>query len=261
MKLIDTHVHLDDESFDEDRESVIKRAKAAGLGAVINVGINMDSSRASLSLAREYNDFIHSAVGVHPHEAVSFDDKVDEALRGLAQEDRVIAIGEIGLDYHYDFSPRQVQQAVFKKQLNMAIALNLPVIIHNRESDKDMKAILREEANANDNLMGVLHCYSGGKKLTKAILDAGFYMGIGGIVTFAKADNVREIVEYTPSSRIIVETDCPYLAPRPYRGKRCEPMHVKLVAEKLAEIKNMPVQDIIDITTENAGKLFNIQVL
>ena len=252
--MIDTHAHLDFDRFDEDREEVLQRAVDAGVREIINVGADMESSRNSLNLARDY-DFIYACVGVHPHEAKTFSEDDYQELKELAQAEEVIAIGEIGLDYHYDNSPREKQQEIFKKQLQLAKEVGLPVVIHSRDAKDDTLKILKEHASE---LTGVMHCYGYDLPTAKEVFDLGFYISFGGIITFNSTSGVRKMIKKLPLEKIILETDAPYLTPEPHRGQRNESKYVKEVAQKMAEIKNMPLAEVAEITTNNAHQLFNL---
>ena len=227
-QFIDSHCHIDGPEYDADRDQVIARAREAGVTTMLNVGTGDPHSGAferAVELANTHDE-IYAAVGVHPHDAKLFDDVAEERLRGLVKgSKRVVALGEIGLDYHYDHSPRDVQRTVFQRQLKLARELNLPVIIHSREADEDTISILREELSGYEQA-GVLHCFGGSLQMARAALDLGFYVSFAGNVTFKKAEDLREIARQLPLDRLLVETDCPYLTPVPFRGKRNEPARV-----------------------------------
>ena len=252
LTLIDTHAHLDSTDYNEDRAAVIARTFADGIG-VITVGVDLSSSEAALKLAQRHR-FIWAGVGVHPHEAKTFNNEVNEALRELASDPKVVAIGEIGLDYYRDLSPRKVQRDVLAEQIELANQVDLPVIIHNRESTKDMLAILRVHRPRR----GVIHSFLGDLDLAREFMDLGLYLGIGGPLTFKKNDILRDAVTRIPLERILLETDCPYLTPVPYRGKRNEPAYVRYVAEEIARLKGITSEQVARLTTENARGLFNI---
>ncbi|AGB40094.1 hydrolase, TatD family [Halobacteroides halobius DSM 5150] len=252
--LIDTHAHLDFPRFDNDRDKVILDAYRAGIKQVINVGADMKSSRNSVELAQEYN-FIVASVGVHPHEAKSFTDQDYQELKNLASQNEVVAIGEMGLDYHYDNSPRQEQQEAFRKQLQLAQEVDLPVIIHSREAQEDTLKILKEEAT---NLEGVLHCFAYDLEVAREVIDLGFYVALGGVLTFGSAKDLRMVVPNLSLDRILIETDAPYLTPEPHRGERNEPKYVKEVAKKIAKLKNTNLEAVAKQTTKNAKKLFKL---
>ncbi|WKY47993.1 TatD family hydrolase [Eubacteriaceae bacterium ES3] len=253
---IDSHTHIDDEKFNEDREAVIERALEAGVGKMINPGADEDSSRRAVSLA-DLHESIYAAVGIHPHDAKTYDEKKHgELFSKWAQNEKVIAIGEIGLDYHYDLSPREVQQEVFIKQIALAKKVNLPIIIHNRESMADMERILKAHFAAEPG--GVMHSYSGSVEMAKVFLDMGLYLSISGPLTFKNARKLPDVVKMVPLDRLLVETDSPYLTPTPHRGKRNEPAYVRLVAEEVARIKGLPIEEIEEITAQNAIHLFGL---
>ena len=252
---IDTHAHLDDERFDDDRDELIRGIPHRGVSRVINPGIDIDSSKSCIDLSEKY-DILYAGIGIHPHEASKVEDDYLNVLRAMAQPKKVIAIGEIGLDYYYDFSPREIQKKIFVEQIELAAQLKLPVIIHNRDSHEDMLDILRH----NKELLrgGVMHSYSGSWEMAKIILDLGLYLSLGGPVTFKNAKKPVEIAEKIPLDKLLIETDSPYLTPVPYRGKRNDPGHVGLVAEKIAEIRGMTAEEVGRITTENAVQLFKL---
>ncbi len=256
---IDTHAHLDDPRFNEDRDIVIKRAKEAGLKNIITVGCwNKKSGFESLTEILSYYDFIYAALGVHPHDAKEADETPFEVIRSLALQkgSRVVGIGETGLDYHYDNSPRDKQKEAFARQLALARELNLPVIIHTREAEKDTLEMLKSEGV--NEVGGVFHCFSGSMGLAKAALDMGFYLSFTGVITFPNADKLREVVKNVPIEKMLIETDCPYLAPAPHRGKRNEPSFVADTAREIARLKGLSLIDVGRITTQNAEDLFGI---
>jgi len=252
IELIDTHAHLDSADYNDDRAAVIARTFAEKIG-VITVGVDLSSSEAALELAQHHR-FIWAGVGIHPHEARTFDAQVTKQLRKLSADPKVVAIGEIGLDYYRDLSPRSTQRDVFVKQIELANDFDLPVIIHNRESTKDMLAILRKHRPKS----GVIHSFLGDIDLAREFMELGLCLGIGGPLTFKKNDILRDAVSQIPLDRILLETDCPYLTPVPYRGKRNEPVYVRYVAEEIARIKAIPVENVAATTTESARQLFGI---
>ncbi|WP_018248309.1 TatD family hydrolase [Orenia marismortui] len=252
--LIDTHAHLDFDRFDKDRKDVIQSSYDNGIKKIINVGADMKSSYNSVELAKE-NDFIYASVGVHPHEAEGFSEEDYNKLKELAQHDKVVAIGEIGLDYYYDNSPRLAQQRVFRRQLQLAKEVDLPIVIHSRDAREDTLEILEEEAK---DLTGVLHCYAYDLETAKKVIDLGFYLAFGGVITFNNAKDLRRVVKEISLENILIETDAPYLTPVPYRGKRNEPSYVKEVAKKIAEIKGIDLSEVAKYTTENAKGLFGL---
>ncbi|MDD2402144.1 MAG: TatD family hydrolase [Clostridia bacterium] len=251
----DTHAHLDDEQFTEDRVDVISRLREAGVELVINVGCNMQSSLKSVEITKEY-DFIYGAVGIHPHDASDLNEESLGQLRELAREPRIVAVGEIGLDYYYDYSPRELQKKCFREMIGMAKELKLPIIIHDRDAHEDTLKIVKEE-KANE-VGGVFHCYSGSWEMAKEVMKLGFYMAIGGAVTFKNAKKVVEVAQEIPLDHLLIETDCPYLAPVPYRGKRNEPAYVSKVAERIAEIKGISIEEVAKATLENGKRLFGL---
>lgn len=257
--LIDTHAHLDDARYDADREAVIARAREAGVETFVSIGCDLATSKSAVDLAGRY-PFVYAAVGVHPHEVKHIEDGWYDEFRRLAGHKKVVAYGEIGLDYHYNHSPPKLQRERFREQVGLAKELRLPLVIHTREAQEDTIAILKEE-NAGE-VGGVFHCFSGDAWLAKDALDLGFYLSFSGVITFPSATMLRDIVKTVPLDRILVETDCPYLTPVPHRGKRNEPAFVKLVAEKIAEVKGATevagVEELGRITSDNARRLFKI---
>ena len=253
--LIDTHAHLDDARFDGDRDAMIARAREAGVEHFVTIGCDLSTSRAAVELADRY-PFVYATVGVHPHEAKQIGDSWYDDLRRLAQHKKVVAYGEIGLDYHYNHSPPKLQRERFREQITLARELRLPIVVHTREAQDDTIAILKEE-NAAD-VGGVFHCFSGDARLAKNALDLGFLLSFSGVITFQNATMLRDIVKTVPMDRILVETDSPYLTPAPHRGKRNEPAHVRLVAEKIAAIQGMTTDQIAELTSQNARRVFKI---
>jgi len=252
--LIDSHAHLELDEFDNDHENVINRAHQEGLEAILVVGINYDDSRRAVELAHQY-DMLFAAVGVHPHDVKKIQSQTYDGLAELAQEEKVVAYGEIGLDFFRNRSPKDIQIRRFGEQLELAQTLNLPVIIHDREAHRETTAILK---NWKGEKRGVIHCFSGDYAMAKQCLDLGFYISIPGTVTYPKAEELREVVKKIPLNAILVETDCPFLPPQPYRGKRNEPAYVSHVARKIAAIKDVAVADIELQTTDNARYLFSL---
>jgi TatD DNase family protein len=253
--LVDSHCHLNFEAFNEDRADVLARAKAAGVKAFINPGTSLADSQQVVALAAEIPE-LYVAVGVHPNDAADFTAETLAQLRNLVQDLKVVAIGEIGLDYYWDEAPRPVQQQVFEWQLALAKELNKPVIIHQRDSAADTMAILRRWGAGGEHPGLVLHSFSGDQAMAEEALDLGFYLGISGPVTFKNARDLPDIVTATPPSRLLVETDAPFLTPHPFRGKRNEPARVTLVAERVAALHGKSVADMSQILTENTQALF-----
>jgi len=253
--LIDTHAHLSLPQFDKDRTEVIKRARDAGIKHIITVGTDSDDCRKAVALAQEH-DFISAAVGIHPHDAKTINAETYSLLRELAADNNVVAIGEIGLDFYRNLSSQEIQVQHFREQLWLAREVSLPVIIHDREAHQKVLQILQEEKAAT--VGGVIHCFSGDWEMAKACLDMGFYISIPGTITFKKSDAYHKLVRDLPLDRMLVETDCPFLAPHPFRGKRNEPAYVQYVAKAVAGIKGLGCEAFAEITTQNAQKLFNL---
>jgi TatD DNase family protein len=251
---IDTHAHLEMEAFDSDREEVLKRAAEAGLTAIVTDGTTLTDCEKAVALARRYPP-VYAAVGIHPHEVKGIDAETYDALRVLARQDKVVAIGEIGLDFFYNLSPQEVQLRRFAEQLDLAEELDMPVIIHDREAHAETLRILRLRKGR---LRGVLHCFSGDQTMARECLEVGFYLSVAGPVTYRKADQLREVARNVPLDRLLIETDAPYLAPQPHRGKRNEPAYVVETAGCLAEIRGLPVGELIRLTAANARRLFRI---
>jgi len=260
--LIDSHAHIDGPEFDPDREDVIRRARDAGVSAILNVGTGDPHSGAlerAVELGEKYDD-VYTAVGTHPHDARLYDDRAEQKLQDLIrQSPRVIAWGEIGLDFHYDNSPRDVQMEVFRRQLRLARDTNLPVIVHTREAEDETIDILKSEWG-DSNLPGIMHCFSGSLALAIKSLELGFLISFSGIVTFKKADDLRVVANNVPLDRLLIETDCPFLSPVPFRGKRNEPAYVVEVARCLAQLHELDLQEIARITTENFTRIFKLKL-
>jgi TatD DNase family protein len=255
---IDSHAHIDGPEFDADRDEIIERARAAGVSTILNVGTGDPHSGAverAVELGRQHAA-VYTAIGTHPHDARLYDDNAEEKIKTLVQSERVIAWGEIGLDFHYDDSPRDVQIAVFKRQLHAARECDLPVVIHTREAEVETIEIL-ESDYAGAERSGVFHCFSGGMELAQRAIELGFMISFSGIVTFKKADELRAVAKQVPLDRLLIETDCPYLSPIPYRGKRNEPAYVVEVARRLAGIHGVDVEEIGRLTTENFRNFFS----
>ena len=257
---VDSHAHIDGSEFDTDRQQVIDRAVAAGVTTILNVGTgdphSQDFERA-IELSKQY-EFIHTAIGTHPHDARHYNDLAEaKTKRLLTENERMIAWGEIGLDFHYDNSPRDVQMDAFARQLRGATELDLPVIIHTREAEAETIDILKRDYHEAKR-RGVFHCFSGSMELAKAALDLGFYISFSGIVTFKKAEELREVARVVPTDRLLIETDCPFLAPIPYRGRRNEPAHVVEVARCLAQVLGLHLNEIAQTTSHNFSECFHL---
>ncbi|GAA0439253.1 TatD family hydrolase [Lentibacillus halophilus] len=253
--LVDTHMHLNVEQFVDDREETIQRAFDAGVAYMIVVGFNRETIPLALELAEQY-ETIYAAVGWHPVDAIDMCDEDLEWIEDLTQHSKVVAIGEMGLDYHWDKSPKDVQKDVFRRQIALAKKVGMPITIHNREATEDIIDVLKEE-NAKD-VGGIMHCYNDDAKYVPTFLDMNFHISLGGPVTFKNATMPKDVAVQVPIDRLLVETDAPFLAPHPNRGRRNEPAYVKLVAEKIAELRGMSFDELSSVTTENAFKLLKI---
>ncbi len=250
----DSHSHMDDRRFDGDREAIMEDLKNHGVGLLMNVGCDLESSERSVALAERY-PFVYAAVGSHPDDADRVDGKLLDRYRSLAGHEKVRAIGEIGLDYHYEDVPRAQQIIAFEQQLELAEALKLPVIVHEREAHGDAMEILDDFPD----VTGVFHCYSGSAEMAKEVLKLGMYIGLGGAVTFKNARKPLEVAEIVPEDRLLLETDCPYMTPVPFRGRRNSSDLIVYSAEKLAEVRHTDTQKLIDTANENARRLFKIE--
>ena len=254
MMLFDTHAHMDDRAFDADREELLASFPEKGIGLVMNPGCSLASSRNVAELITKY-DFLYGAVGSHPDVADEVDEAVIDEYRMLCkQNDKIKAIGEIGLDYHYEDIPREIQQKAFRAQMALARELDLPVIVHEREAHEDGMKIVDEFPE----VKGVFHCYSGSAEMAKELVKRGWYIGFTGVLTFKNARKAVEVAASIPLERIVIETDCPYMAPEPFRGKRNDPGKIYRMAEKLAEIRGVSVEEIQRITMENGKRLYRI---
>jgi TatD DNase family protein len=251
--LIDTHCHLNHTDFDTDRVATIARARAAGVEAMVVIGYDLSSSERAVALA-EAEPALYATVGVHPHDACSLDDAALDRLAALAAHPKVVALGEIGLDFYRNLSPRADQERAFRLQIALARRLRLPIILHTRESEDEVLTILEEEGT--DGLPGILHCFGAGPEVAARCLRLGFHVGLGGVLTFKNARALQETARGLPLDRIVLETDAPYLAPHPHRGRRNEPAYVALVADRLAELHGRQPDEIAEITTANACAIF-----
>lgn len=256
---IDSHAHIEMDRFDEDREAVIKRALSAGVEIIVNVGngdVSRDSHTAAIQLAEAF-PFIYTTVGLHPHEASLLDEELFARLMDLSKHPKVIAWGEIGLDYYYDNSPREVQRQAFRKQLQAARRRKLPAVIHTRDAEADTLAILTEEWK-DSGLSGIIHCFTGTRQFAEAAIDLGFLISFSGVVTFKKAEDLRNTAKNLPLEKILIETDAPFLAPIPHRGKRNEPAYVVETAKALAELRQIAPEEVGRATSENFKRLFDM---
>ena len=253
--IFDTHAHYDDDAFDEDRDELLSGMAAKNVEYIVNVGASMASSKRSIALAEKY-PFIYAAVGVHPDEVGELNEEKFNRLREWTKHEKVKAVGEIGLDYYWDKEQHDLQKHWFMRQMELAHEVNLPIIVHSREAAKDTLDMIIAAKPLD--LSGIIHCYSYSVEQAREYLNMGYYIGIGGVLTFKNAKKLKEVAEYAPLSRIVLETDCPYLAPTPYRGKRNDSSMIAYVAEELAAIKQMPVEEVLRITNENGKKLYHI---
>ncbi|WP_338026058.1 TatD family hydrolase [Abyssisolibacter fermentans] len=253
--LIDSHAHLDDSRFDKDREQLIKDLGNNNIELIINPGSDVATSVKAVSLAQKHEN-IYAAIGVHPHEVEDMEDETIELLRSLSKKDKVVAIGEIGLDYYYDNSPRELQKKWFREQIKLAKELDLPIIIHDRDAHQDTYDIIKELKD--DSLRGVLHCYSGGVELAREFIKLGFYISFAGPITFKNAKVSKLVAKEIPLEKMLIETDSPYLTPHPHRGKRNEPLYVRFVAGEIAQLKGISFEEVMNITNKNARELFGI---
>jgi TatD DNase family protein len=254
--VIDTHCHLDMKEFDADRDAVIRRARDAGFEALITVGSDLEGTIRAMEIAEEY-DFVHASIGIHPHDAKDFTENIHSDLLEWSKKKKVVAIGETGLDYHYDHSPREVQQDVFRQHLRLAGEAGLPVIIHSREAREDTLRILRESGINN----GVFHCFSGDAGMAEEAMEMGFYISLAGPVTFSKAAQLKEVARIIPDDYLLTETDAPYLSPVPFRGRRNEPAYMEHTLRHIAALRDISFDDAARITTLNAKRLFGIGII
>lgn len=252
---IDTHVHLNADQYDEDLQEVIDRALNSKVEKMVVIGFDRKTIKRAIRLAEQY-DFIYAVVGWHPVDAIDCTDEDLEWIEQLAAHDKVVGIGETGLDYHWDKSPRDIQQQVFRKQIQLAKRVDLPIIIHNREATEDVLTILREEDA--QQVGGVMHCFGGSVETAQESIKMNFMISLGGPVTFKNAKKPKEVAAEIPLEHLMIETDAPYLAPHPYRGKRNEPSYVTLVAEEIARLKELPVETVAEATTKNAERFYKL---
>lgn len=254
--IFDSHAHYDDEAYDEDRHNMIENLNNEGVEAFVNIGASIDSSKSSIALTKKY-PFVYAAVGVHPENIKNMTEEDLEWIRTHSQENKVVAIGEIGLDYYWDKENKEDQKKWFRKQIGVAREQKLPIVIHSRDAVADTIEILKEEHV--EEIGGIIHCYSYSKESLREFLNLGLYVGIGGVVTFKNGRKLREVVEELPIDRIVLETDAPYLAPEPFRGKRNSSAYLKYVVDKIAEIKETSTEEVIQITNENTYRVYRIE--
>ena len=258
--IFDTHTHYDDDQFDEDREALLLSLAENGVGAIANMGASMRGAKDSVALAKKY-PFVYAAVGIHPDHAKELNEEEFAVLKELAAEDKVVAIGEIGLDYYWDVTEREEQKYWFKRQLSLAQELNLPVVIHSREAAADTLEIMKEAYQASGKtLNGVIHCFSYGVEMAQEYLKMDFFLGVGGVATFKNGRKLKEVIEMAPLDKIVLETDCPYLAPVPFRGKRNSSEKLSYVVSAIAEIKGISEEEVERITWENACRLYRLNL-
>jgi TatD DNase family protein len=263
VSLVDTHAHLDFRHFDADRQAVLERASAAGVSKILTVGTDVPSSRRAVALAAKH-DAVYAAVGMHPHDAKKLSGEALAELRTLARHPRVVAVGEMGLDFFRDRSPRDMQRKAFQAQLAWSAKMGKPVIIHDRDAHSEVMSVLESWAGGFkgsplEGRLGVLHTFSGDRAMAERAIELGFYISISGPVTYKNADQLVEVVRHVPLDRLLVETDCPFLTPHPYRGRRNEPAYVRLVAERIATLRGMVFEDLAKTTTANAERLFGFK--
>lgn len=256
--IFDTHAHYDDEAFDEDREAVLSSLQDKGVGTVVNICASPASLTRIAELVKRY-PHVYGAVGIHPDHAGELTEEMFAEISRLADEKKIVAIGEIGLDYYWDTAPHEVQRQWFLRQLDLAVEKDLPVVIHSREATQETLEIMREAyKQSGGKLRGVIHCFSGSAEIAKEYTDMGFYIGVGGVVTFKNGKKLKEVVEAMPLDKLVIETDCPYLAPVPYRGKRNDSTLLKLVIEEIAALRGMTTEEIERLTEENARSLYKL---
>ncbi|MEG0564673.1 MAG: TatD family hydrolase [Hungatella sp.] len=253
--IFDTHVHYDDEAFQEDRDQLLGSLAEHGIEAVVNIGASIETTKNTLKLMEQY-PFVYGAVGVHPSETAQLDETQMDWLKEASQNPKVVAIGEIGLDYYWDEPDREIQKSWFVRQLSLAREVKLPVVIHSRDAAKDTLDIMKEQ-NAGE-IGGVIHCFSYGIEMAKEYLNMGFYLGIGGVLTFHNAKKLKEVVAYMPMDRLVLETDCPYLSPVPNRGKRNSSLNLPYVVEAICAIKGLSAEEVMEQTNQNAKRMYHL---
>lgn len=253
--IFETHAHYDDDAFDQDRDALLQSMTAHGIEKIVNVGASMRGVEDTVKLMEKY-PFVYGAVGIHPDEVGELNEEKMKRLRKLCDHEKTVAVGEIGLDYYWDKENHETQKKWFVRQMDLAKETGLPIIVHSRDAAKDTLDIMKAERA--DNLSGVIHCYSYSKEQAKEYMNMGYFLGIGGVVTFKNGKKLKEVVEYAPLDYLLLETDAPYMAPEPYRGKRNCSAYLTYVAEMIAEIKGVSYKEVVDITRENARRLFGV---
>ena len=253
--IFETHAHYDDEAFDEDRDQLLTSLKDNGIEAVVNIGASIQTTKNTLALMEKY-PFVYGAVGVHPNETAELNEDLMNWLEHVSRKPKVVAIGEIGLDYYWDEPERDVQKLWFVRQLELARKVGLPVVIHSRDAAKDTLDLMKAEKAGE--IGGVIHCFSYGVEMAREYLDMGFFLGIGGVVTFNNGKKLKEVVEYMPLDRIVLETDCPYLSPVPFRGKRNSSLNLPYVVKAISQLKGVPEEEVIAVTNANAKKMYRL---
>lgn len=253
--IFDTHAHYDDQQFDDDRYELLNELPNLGVGTIVNVGASLEGCQRAMELAKKY-PYVYAAVGVHPDEVGELNEERFHMLERWCREEKVVAVGEIGLDYYWDEEPREVQKEWFIRQLDLARKMNLPVNIHSRDASEDTFRILKEYAEGQK---GIIHCYSGSKEMAAEYVKLGFYIGVGGVVTFKNGKKLKTVVETIPLESIVLETDCPYLAPEPYRGKRNNSSYIRYVADEIGRLKEITSDEVIKQTEMNARKVYGLE--
>ncbi len=253
--IFETHAHYDDQAFDRDRDSLLRSMEAHGIEKIINVGASLRGVRDTVTLTEQY-PFVYGAVGIHPDEVGELTEDHMEWMRGLCEKEKIVAVGEIGLDYYWDKENHEIQKKWFVRQMDLAKETGLPIIVHSRDAAKDTLDIMKAERA--DRLQGVIHCYSYSRELAREYMNMGYFLGIGGVVTFRNGKKLKEVVEYAPLDYLLLETDAPYLAPEPYRGKRNCSLYLTYVAQAIGEIKGVDYQTVIEVTRRNAERLFRL---
>lgn len=253
--IFETHAHYDDQAFDRDRDSLLRSMEAHGIEKIINVGASLRGVRDTVTLTEQY-PFVYGAVGIHPDEVGELTEDHMEWMRGLCEKEKIVAVGEIGLDYYWDKENHEVQKKWFVRQMDLAKETGLPIIVHSRDAPKDTLDIMKAERA--DRLQGVIHCYSYSREQAREYMNMGYFLGIGGVVTFKNGKKLKEVVEYAPLDYLLLETDAPYLAPEPYRGKRNCSLYLTYVAQAIGEIKGVDYQTVIEVTRRNAERLFRL---